>query len=94
MQPPQVFYISRRSILEEVSAHTGLAIHRYGSTTNKAGLVKGCVVVDVPKIEGRPLPSVRRLRRRHQGLELRGFRCMQAEPASRSGVQAQDGGGD
>jgi hypothetical protein len=67
MQPPQVFYISRRSILEEVSAHTGLAIHRYGSTTNKAGLVKGCVVVDVPKIEGRPLETRRAFYGEHKG---------------------------
>lgn len=59
MQPPLVLYVPRRFTLGEVSAHTGLAIHRYGATTSEDGLVKGCVVMDVPPTPGRP-PQTRR----------------------------------
>ena len=58
MQPAVVVYIPRQYILGEVSAQIGLA-HKYSSVTDENGLVKACVVVDVPEMPGRPQEKTR-----------------------------------
>ncbi|CAM0910086.1 unnamed protein product [Alopecurus aequalis] len=58
-EPPLDFYIRRQQILADFSAHTGLA-HKHSWVTYENGLVKACVVVDVPfQIPGMPQERTR-----------------------------------